>query len=126
MRATVSDQGSRDVSNLRSSRILAVLLSLPMCVVTACAADTAPEATTTQPILSGCHILRPYGWDNGFTVCSEPEYTYGSIDLGPGESATFYSGDYGYPYGTGSVTVVCHSNGDGGWDETNRTCFAGG
>ena len=123
MRVTVSNQRSRDLgSNLRSSRILASVLSLPLCVVTACAMDTADQTTTTsQAILSGCHILRPYGWESPAWYCAEPQETYGSIDLGPGEGATFYSGFYD-GLGIGYVSVVCHSNGDGSWDEVAKSC----
>ena len=98
-----------------------------LCLVGACAVDADEPATATagQALVGDCVIQRPYGWDNGYTVCSEgPIVPSGTtITLSPGGSYGFYTVIPIYGLGTGSVTVVCRTDGSGTWYETNRTCF---
>ena len=122
MRATTSHQPPRDTaSNLRSSRILAVLLSLPMCALSACVADTPDTATATQALGPNCHILRPYAWDSKVRACWESTDNGGSIDLLPGHSFEFFAA--GGIAGSGQVTAVCRTELSGLWDEVDKVCL---
>jgi hypothetical protein len=108
-------------SSLRSSRILAALLSLPLCMVSACLAGTEDTGTTTQALGPNCHVLRPYGWSSNVRTCSEGSFGDTFIDLVPGQRITFEAGG-GPIFGVGSVTVTCDSNGDGLWTESRKSC----
>jgi hypothetical protein len=110
---------NENTSSLRSSRILAALLSLPLCMVSACLAAPEDTGTTTQALGPNCHILRPYGWSS-FRECSEGG-SDSSIDLLPGQHLTFEAGG-GVILGEGHVTVTCDTNGDGLWTESHKLC----
>jgi len=107
----------------RSAR--AVLTVVSLVAMAGCGNSSAPEQKTgsaEQPLLGpNCVIQRPYGWhaDNGAGGRSCRDDARGVLTLRPGETFTF-SGETAIS--VGSVTVVCHSNGDGMWDETEKSC----
>lgn len=112
------------ISAIMRSSLISALAVLPLCVAAGCGVDAADEGTETtseaQPVTGGCIVLRPYGWTVLGVSCVGSGTT--TLQLAPGQSVTFFSGGGG-TIGQGSVTVVCHSNGDGGKDEVDKTCF---
>jgi hypothetical protein len=116
------------VGSVWKSAWLAALVSLPMWLAAGCGVDPVEDdqdtASETQEVLSGCHILRPYGWHRLGVNCVDDGGS-APLDLAPGQSFTFFSSGNGV-IGSGRITVVCHSNGDGRWDEINRSCRRSG
>ncbi len=101
--------------------VLAAMLPLALAACVADAGEDETDTTTQDVILRGsCTIRRPYGWSVQY-YCAEAPGVPSPLYLAPGRSTTFRS----YPYagmGQGYVTVTCHSNGDGLWDETAKIC----
>jgi hypothetical protein len=123
-RHILGEEACRALRVLGGSAWTAVLASL-LCFTTSCGVEPAeddPEtASAAQPVTGGCHILRPYGWSGVYPTCVESQFNNVPLDLAPGESFTFFSGNI-VGTGVGRVTVVCHLNGDGRWDEVDRSC----
>jgi hypothetical protein len=90
-------------------------------------AGSALALTVSAAAAAGpaCVIQRPYGWhaysEAGGRSCAET--VRGTLTMSPGQSFTMFSN---FLVGRGSVTVVCHTNGDGRWDEIDKTCVPGG
>lgn len=114
------------VGSLVRSSWVPALASVLMCFATACGVEEAggePEtASEVQAIAGGCHILRPYGWSGVYPTCVESQGNRTALDLPPGGSFTFFSGNDVVGTGRGRVTVICNSSGDGRWVEVNRSC----
>jgi hypothetical protein len=96
----------------------AIATSILLSVASACVGMENEEdevSSQSQAVLSDCIILRSYAWHQ----CSEnvPNQT---LVLSPGQSRTFFAG--GGLHGLGSIKVICHTNGDGDWDEDDETC----
>jgi hypothetical protein len=121
MTMKICNRANGTISNHRSSRILAALLSLPLCMVSGCLAEPEDTGTATQALGPNCHVLRPYGWSSRVRACSEGSFGDTFIDLSPGERITFEAGG-GPIFGIGSITVTCHTSGDGLWSESRKSC----
>jgi hypothetical protein len=101
------------------------VISVSLCFAMACGVDSQEieddVSSQSQELTGDCHILRPYGWHVNFQ-CSEAVNNT-TLTVHPGRSVTLTAG--GGFHGEGSVTLVCHANGDGRWDETKKTCRRG-
>jgi hypothetical protein len=110
--------------------MIKVMVSLSLLFATACGVTTDEEEATDsvdQALLGpNCVIRRPYGWhanSGGVGASCFEGVRRQTLTLPPGGQATFV-GNSGLSHG--SVTVVCHTNGDGLWDEIFKSCFPGG
>jgi len=123
MQTDMSNIKRHGISAIMRSSLISALAVLPLCVAAGCGVDAAEEGTETtseaQPVTGGCIVLRPYGWNGLNAACVGTGTT--TLQLAPGQSVTFFSTQRG-TIGQCSVTVVCHSNGDGGKDEVNKSC----
>jgi hypothetical protein len=104
------------------------LLLASLSLVTACGVTSEDDTTdSAEQALLGprCTIVRPYAWhanSSGVGANCFESAARSFIALNPGESVTFFST---MKFSHGSVTVTCHANGDGLWDESFRSCFTG-
>lgn len=115
-------------SSATRSSLISILALIPLSLVAGCGidGDQDPEtASEAQSVTGECVILRPYGWSSRTNTCGESFANTTTLHLPPGRSTTFVSSPLP-GLGTGRVTVVCHSNGDGRWDEVDKICRSGG
>jgi len=105
------------------------LLLASLSLATACGVTAEDDATdSAEQALLGpdCVIQRPYGWhanSGGVGASCAENVRRQTLTLHPGEQRTFSANSR---LSHGSVTVMCHVNGDGRWDDTDVFCFPGG
>lgn len=105
--------------------MISLLASAPLCLVAACVSDAADTAEADQALSSGtCVIQRPIGWSVNGVHCAE-NVARSTLDLSPGQNATFLSGALTGVFGSGSLTVQCDANGDGMWHVVSEDCHGG-
>ncbi|MEO8548808.1 MAG: hypothetical protein ABI678_02500 [Kofleriaceae bacterium] len=96
-------------------------------LATACGVTAEDESTDSaeQALGPSCVIQRPYAWhanSGGVGATCFESVSRQFISLAPGESETFFASS---TLSHGSVTVVCHLNGDGLWDDIFKSCYPG-
>jgi hypothetical protein len=125
MKTSAIDSNShRAIGRTRRSWSVAVT-SMSLCFALACGVDSPDDgddvSSQSQALTGDCLIRRPYGWHVIFQ-CSEA-VSERTTTVHPGQSITVFAG--GGFHGDGSVTLRCHANGDGNWDELAKSCKRG-